>query len=83
MFVGLGTISAGPFLFGLFMAVGVLVLIYRIARFQIGHLTMSLIIWYALYNMHGGSTEGGLAVMMAAIILDIVAVPLLRFWSKK
>ncbi len=82
MFIGLGTVSAAPFILGILMAAGVVALLYRIKRFEFGKLSMSLLIWYSLYSIHGGSTEGGMAVMIAALILDVIILPLF-FWRKK
>lgn len=63
---------------GVIVFVGLMVFLAKIARGHIGSVIVSAIVWYFVYKIHGGTGQGIMTATLAALLFDMVGLPLLR-----
>ena len=70
---GMEWILAGGVVF-----IGIMAMLYHVARGQIGTLLASLSVWALVFTIHGGTIQGSMTATFAALLFDLVGMPILR-----
>ena len=68
----LSHIDLAPIVYGIILALGILLLIFK---FMIGawvSLFIDIAVFYALFAMHGGTMKGGLSASVAAPLVSVL-----------
>lgn len=68
---------------GVVVFIGLMAFLVKLARGHIFSTIVSLIVWIFVYKLHGGSTAGIMTATMAALLFDLIGLPLLKAFSKR
>ena len=63
--------------------IGLRVFMIKIARGHIMGTIASACVWYFVYMMHRGSTQGIMSATFAALLFDMFGLPLLKLFAKR
>ena len=75
---GLGHASFEWLFSGAIIFVGLIVFFAKISRGHYFSTFCSACVWYFVYQMHGGSTQGVMSATWAALLFDAIGMPLLK-----
>lgn len=67
---------------GLVVFIGLIVFLAKIARGKIFDVLIAAGIWNFVYYIHSGSTAGIMTATFAALLFDIMGMPILRLLRK-
>jgi hypothetical protein len=79
---GLAHADFGWVVAGFIAFVGIIFFITKIVRGQIISATLSAFIWFFVYSMHSGSTQGIMTATFAALLFDMVGLPIINTVKK-
>jgi hypothetical protein len=68
---------------GLVVFTGLMVLFIKIARGRILSTVLSCIVWYFVYKLHGGSNTGIMTATLAALLFDLIGLPILKLFARR
>ena len=68
---------------GMVVFIGLMVFIIKIARGHIVSTVLSLIVWIFVYKLHGGSNVGIMTATFAALLFDIIGLPLIKLFMRR
>jgi hypothetical protein len=68
---------------GIVVFVGLMVFMIKVARGHIGSAILSIIVWVFVYTIHGGTGSGIMTATVAALLFDVLGIPLLKLAMKK
>jgi hypothetical protein len=68
---------------GLVVFIGLMVFMIKIARGHIGSVLISAAVWYFVYSIHAGSNSGIMTATVAALLFDLVGLPMLKLFMKR
>lgn len=76
--------SSGDWLFaGLIVFIGIVVFSTRIMNGHIVSSICSAAVWLFVYSLHSGSTQGIMTATFAALLFDIVGIPLITLFTRR
>jgi hypothetical protein len=78
MGVFLSHFNMEPIIYGLIIILGVIVVLVKIVTLNISGAILDITIFYAVFKMHGGTLQGGMAAAVAALIGGMIIGPILR-----
>jgi hypothetical protein len=67
-----GHVDALPFIYGLFIAINLVILVLKIKHFKLFSAAVDIAVFWAIFHMHGGSMTGSLAALIAATVSSLV-----------
>ena len=65
-------VDALPFIYGLFIAINLVVLVIKVKKFKIFSAAIDIAVFWGIFHMHGGTMTGSLAALIAATISSLV-----------
>ncbi len=68
---------------GVVVFVGLMVFAIRLASGKILGTALSLIVWFFVYSLHRGSNVGIMTATLAALLFDLIGLPILRMYLKR
>ena len=68
---------------GIVVFVGLMVFAIRLASGKILGTALSLIVWFFVYSLHRGSNVGIMTATLAALLFDLIGLPILRMYLKR
>ncbi len=63
---------------GFVVFIGLMIFIFKIIRFKVLDVLVGSTIWYFVYSLHSGSTAGIMTATLAALLFDLLGMPLIR-----
>lgn len=63
---------------GFVVFIGLMIFIFKIIRFKVVDVLVGSTIWYFVYSLHSGSTAGIMTATLAALLFDLLGMPLIR-----
>lgn len=75
---GLAHADFGWIIAGVVVFVGIMFFIAKIVRGQILGATLSALVWFFVYSLHSGSTQGIMTATFAALLFDTFGLPLIN-----
>ena len=74
----LGHVNLLPVIYGLVIAFGLLIEVWKLLTGRIVSLIIDCGVWYLIFSLHGGTMTGGLAASIAAPLVAL-GLPLITF----
>jgi hypothetical protein len=62
---------------------GLMVFLIKIARGHIVSTVLSLIVWLFVYKLHGGSNTGIMTATLAALLFDLIGLPIIKLFMRR
>lgn len=75
---GLAHADFGWIIAGIVVFIGIMFFIAKIIRGQLISATLSMIVWIFVFSLHKGSTQGIMTATFAALLFDMIGVPILK-----
>jgi hypothetical protein len=63
---------------GLVVFIGLMVFLIRLSRGHILSSILSMTVWYVVYSLHSGSNTGIMTATLAALLFDMIGIPMLK-----
>jgi hypothetical protein len=57
---------------------GIMVFLIKIARGHIFSFIVGALVWWFVYSLHSGSNSGIMTATLAALLFDLVGIPILK-----
>lgn len=68
---------------GLVVFAGLMIFLIKLVRGHILSVVLSVIVWIFVYKLHGDTNSGVMTATVAALLFDMVGLPILRlFWRR-
>lgn len=67
---------------GMVVFLGLMIFLAKVVRGHIGSVVLSVIVWIFVYKIHGGTGSGIMTATVAALLFDLLGIPLLRLLKK-
>ena len=68
---------------GVVVFVGLMVFAIRLASGKLLGTALSLIVWFFVYSLHRGSNVGIMTATLAALLFDLIGLPILKMYLKR
>ncbi len=68
---------------GIVVFVGLMVFAIRLASGKLLGTALSLIVWFFVYSLHRGSNVGIMTATLAALLFDLIGLPILKMYLKR
>jgi uncharacterized membrane protein (UPF0136 family) len=79
---GIAHADFGWMISGLIVFIGLIFFVSKLIRGQILGLVLSGAVWFFVYTMHSGSTQGIMTATFAALLFDVFGLPILGLVKK-
>lgn len=80
---GLAHADFGWVIAGVVAFIGIIFFIAKIVRGEILSATLSAVVWFFVYSMHSGSTQGIMTATFAALLFDMVGLPIINLMKRR
>ena len=61
---------------------GLIVFLIKLSRGHIGSTLASLAVWVFVYSLHSGSNTGIMTATVAALLFDLIGLPLIKLFRR-
>jgi hypothetical protein len=78
MGVFLSHFNMEPIIYGLIIILGIVVVLVKLVTLNFVGAMLDVVIFVAVFKMHGGTLAGGMAAAVAALIGGMIIGPILR-----
>ena len=68
----------GPFIYGILMFTGLLVMYYKLIHGRWFSLIIDIVVFALVFKLHGGTMAGGFSAMIAALLAGMIFPFMLR-----
>lgn len=68
---------------GVVVFAGLMVLLLKVVRGHALSVVLSVIVWIFVYKLHGGTGSGIMTATVAALLFDLLGLPLLRLFMRR
>ena len=68
---------------GFVVFAGLMIFLIKVARGHIFSVACSLIVWMFVYKIHNGTNTGIMTATLAALLFDLVGLPLLKLVGRR
>lgn len=68
---------------GIVVFIGLITFLAKVARGHILGVILSLIVWVFVYKIHGGTGTGIMTATVAALLFDLLGLPLLKLFARR
>lgn len=63
---------------GVIAFIGVVVFLAKLLFSKLGSLLATVVVWIFVYTLHGGTATGVMTATVAALLFDVLGIPLLK-----
>ena len=68
---------------GLVVFLGLMVFIIKLARGHILSTMLSAFVWFFVYSLHKGSNVGIMTATLAALLFDLIGLPIIKLFLRR
>ena len=68
---------------GIVIFVGLVVFLIKLVRGHIGSTLASLCVWVFVFSLHGGTGTGIMSATVAALLFDMMGIPIIKAFTRR
>lgn len=68
---------------GVVVFIGLMVFLIKLVRGHVTSTVLSAIVWFFVYSLHKGSNVGIMTATLAALLFDLIGLPIIKLFLRR